>query len=198
MDRLSVNGSKLKLRLNPAKEEGPVFLCRVPAWRDRYLLKNKVAHEGLHHPGDSVLIDRARAVIAEQRPENGDVMLADIQRVDETDVSTAEGRAARRELRQRVDRHLVALSRIDGELAGIMADRATYTEVCAGIAFQMFVESAEGEGAPEIKRRGGMVSEACMSALPSATIEIVGLQLLAKMLPSEDEAKNSEPPSPSA
>lgn len=198
MDRLSVNGSKLRLRLNPATEEGPVFVCRVPAWRDRYLLKNKVAHEGLQHPGETILLSRARTVIAEQRPDNGEAMLADIDRVDAVDTSTAEGRAESRELRQRVDRHLAALARIDGELAGIMADRATYMEIFAGIAFQMFVESAEGDGAPEIKRRGGMVSEACMGALQPDVIQIIGTQLLAKMLPTETEAKNSEPPSPSA
>jgi hypothetical protein len=198
MDRLSVNGSKLRLRVNPSTEDGPVFICRVPTFRDRYLLRNRVASDGLRFVSDRAMVERARAALETLRPENADGLLETVDRFlalrDDAEATAEEAT----ELRRRVDNVIDVLCRRDTELAAMRADRATYMEMMGAYAFQALVVGAEGEGAPEIVCRDGQVTEQCMSTLPAGTIDLIGQQLVIKLVPTRQEAKNSASPSPSA
>lgn len=198
MERLDVT-ARLRLYGEPGDKEhpdgrGPIYICRVPTWRDKIILTNKVRAEGLRYVQDPEYFARIRESIKAVGPSNELWMFDQLDQLAvETDSKT------RSELQREVGKIVQALARSDRELASMAADRDSYFDFTIAHAFVLLVEGAEGDGAPRIERHGGGgLTDACMAGIPPLHQQWVGQQLLIKFNVSKAEEKNSDSPSPSA
>lgn len=192
--------TKERLRLSPPAEEGqaaPVYVARVPSWRDRAAWQRELLAMGARYPSDRELRAAARAALAAAMPDNAAEMLALLDRADAAEAAKAELDPA----------DLAALAALDATLARtwppfveLAASRGYWNEAASYLAFEMFVTGAEGEGAQErpVRLQRGRVAEDCLLALPRAEVMAVGDRIIAAMFPTKAQEKNSVSPSPSA
>ncbi|HYD29192.1 hypothetical protein [Brevundimonas sp.] len=174
----------------------PVYRLRVPSRRDVFGWRHAVMAAGARFfgPGDvfNAMRDGVRAVIV---PDQQGRCLEVIDAI--------EARAATPETVELYAR-IEATVRADfPRVSQVEADRALYIEVASWEACKRFIVGWERVLAPTgapvpFAAVGGMVDEAALARIPEDHVHAVGARIVELMSPSEDDAKNSAAPSPSA
>lgn len=176
-----------------------VYHLRVPSIAERQRFRRDVIAAGAHYPGESELYDAMREdVRALIHPDDVDRLLALIDACDaEQDALLAGGDATAivgadgaRTMRL-LEREL---RRAGAAYAALVADRSYYVEIATVMAAGRFLDRVDGLDIA-LERRGSVLSDAALDALPAGHAAAIGLKALGLLRPDRSAQKNS-PSSP--
>jgi hypothetical protein len=179
------------------KDNPPVYLVSPATRRQRIAFRRALTAAGARYPSDLALMAALREGIAALLPaaELGPLLAL----IDGAEAITKAGEILDPAARANLEEIERAVAESDPRYRALLADRSAWLEIAPLTAASMFLVGRAGE-AP-LPRRGGIVPDEVLEALPEADIDAIGFKALALMSPTKDEEKNSAspaspPPSP--
>ena len=166
-------------------ESPPVYLLATPTLLERAKWRRAVLATGAHWHDDGVMIACLRTGIAETvAPEDRAEVMEIVERFADLD-----GGAAPDDLAREFEEIERAVQGAYAPYAALAADRAYWLSVAPILAAQHFLRGWENVEA-RFERRNGLVAEAALAAIPESHVIEIGLEAIALMSPTGDQAKN--------
>lgn len=172
----------------------PVFVLAVPTVRERIALDADIVAEGVGFPSQAQLLAALRSGVAEHVVDAEQGPLNDL--IDELE-ALGEAPAAG-ELGDKIEQLQRTLRPVHRPYAELEAERGRFVRLATLNRTERFLLAVEGEGAPQMERKAGRLTEASIDALAKAygdaIFAILGAQIAALTQPTADQMGNSKSP----
>lgn len=195
------------VRLQP-REDGPVYLLRVPRVVDRATYRREVSAAGGRTWPQLTLIEEVKTVVERLLP--GDENAADRDaRLIELDAHADAIKAALEAWQQdhsdenakalvdslqpdeRVSEIVEIVRRHDTGVARKIADNEVYPQIAGLVAARMFLRDWQGDGLPPFKRSAFGFDDALLDAIPTGDLVAIGQKIGSLLEPPETRLGNS-------
>ncbi len=172
----------------------PVYLLGVPTLLGRAVFQRAVTAQGARYVGDAELLEAARGDVRTLVVESQEAELLAL--LDAWESCQATGGTPDEPLRQKMTALQDTLAQQAGRYTQALADRVYFSTVAPLLAAQLFLKGLEHAPMP-LPRRGGLVTEEALAALPHEELLEVGWKALALLFLTKEQEKNSPSPSSS-